>query len=137
MLDVLFVDPATLENQYFTNLILNNIFEFEKIYIQSPRLHRDLYHKLNNCSINYIPNHIIPNILNEDEIELVIEQMVTDKDFEKSGCEIDTYDGIDELKYTQEYNSDSRVVIILDAVNEKRERNKRSSSASYVQTIYT
>ena len=88
MLDVLFVNPATLENQYFTNLILDNIFEFEKIYIYSPSLHRDLYHKLNICSINYIPNHIIPNNLNEDEMEVVMEQMVTDNDFEKNIIQI-------------------------------------------------
>ena len=37
-----------------TNLILNIINEFEKIYIFSPSIHQDLYYKVIKCFNNYI-----------------------------------------------------------------------------------
>ena len=49
---------------FLTNLILNIINEFDKIYIYSPSLRQDLYQKLKKCFSNYIPINIIPNILN-------------------------------------------------------------------------
>ena len=48
---------------FLTNLFLNMINEYDKIYIYSPSLHQDLYQKLNKCFSNIIPIHIIPNIL--------------------------------------------------------------------------
>ena len=48
-----------------TNLVLNIINEYDKIYIYSPSLHQDLYQKLIKYFSNYIPINIIPNILNE------------------------------------------------------------------------
>ena len=54
---------------FLTNLILNVINEFDKIYIYLPSLHQDLYQNLIKCFSNYIPIHIIPNILNEEDIE--------------------------------------------------------------------
>ena len=59
-----------------TNLTLNIINEYNKIYIYSPSLHQDLYQKLNKCFSIYIPIHIIPNILNEEVIDIVIEEIV-------------------------------------------------------------
>ena len=50
---------------FLTNLILNIINEYDKIYIYSPSLHQYLYQKLIKCFSNYIPIHIIPNSLNE------------------------------------------------------------------------
>ena len=38
-----------------TNLILNIINDYEEVYIYSPSLHQDLYHKLIKCFSNYIP----------------------------------------------------------------------------------
>ena len=64
---------------YLTNLILNIIKEYDKIYIYSPSLHQDLYQKLIKCFSNYIPIHIIPNILNEEDIDIVIEEIVKKK----------------------------------------------------------
>ena len=58
---------------FLTNLILNIINEYDKIYIYSPSLHQDLYQKLIKCFSNYIQIHIIPNILNEVDIDIVIE----------------------------------------------------------------
>ena len=77
---------------FLTNLISNIINEYDKIYIYSPSLHQDLYQKLIKCFSNYIPTHIIPNILNEADIDIIIEEIVNNKDFEKSNTEIETYE---------------------------------------------
>ena len=53
---------------FLTNLILNIINEYDNIYIYSPSLHQDLNQKLIKCFTNYIPIHIIPNNLNEEDI---------------------------------------------------------------------
>ena len=45
---------------FLTNLILNIINEYDKIYIYSPSLHQDLYQKLIKCFSNYIPIKITP-----------------------------------------------------------------------------
>ena len=102
---------------FLTNLILNIINEYDKIYIYSPSLHQDLYQKLNKCFTNYIPIHIIPNILNEPDIDIVIEEIVNNKDFEKSDTEIETYESIEELKFPQDYENNSN--LILDDLNQK------------------
>ena len=102
---------------FLTNLILNFIEENDKIYIYSPSLHQDLHQKLIKCFSNYIPIHIIPNILNEEDSDIVIEKTVNKKDFEKSDTEIETYESIEELKFFQEY--DDGGIFILDDLNEK------------------
>ena len=91
--------PSDCGNSVFlTNLILNIINEYNKIYIHSPSLHQDFYQKLNKYFSNYIPIHIIPNILSEEDIDVVFEEIVNIKDFEKSDTEIETYESV-ELKY--------------------------------------
>ena len=72
---------------FLTNLILNIIHECEKISIYSPSLHQGIYQKLIDCFNNYTPIHIIPNILNEEHIDLVFDEMLS-KDFEKSETEL-------------------------------------------------
>ena len=101
---------------FLTILILNIINEYNKIYIYSPSLHQELYQKLIKCFSNHIPIHIISNILNED-IDTIIEKIINKKDFQKSDIEIETFDNIEELKYPQEYENNS--IIILDDLNEK------------------
>ena len=116
--------PSNVGKTYFsTNIILNIINEYDKIYIYSPSLHQDLYQKLIKCFSNYIPIHIIPNVLNEEDIDIVIEEIVNNKDFHKSDTEIETYDNIEELKYPQEYENNS--LIILDDLNEKEINNDK------------
>ena len=105
------------ESVVLTNLVLNIINEYDKIYIYSPSLHQDLHQKLIKCFTNYIPTNIIPNILNENDIDIVIDELVNNKDVEKSDTEIQTYDNIDELKFPQEYENNS--IIILDDLNRK------------------
>ena len=102
---------------FLTNLILNIINEYDKIYIYSPSLHQELYQKLIKCFSNYIPIPIIPNVLNEEDIDVVIEEIINNKDFKKSYTEIETFDNIEDLKYPQEYENNS--IIILDDLNEK------------------
>ena len=108
---------------FLTNSILNIINEYEKIYIYSPSLHQDLYQKLIKCFSNYIPINIIPNILNEVDIDIVIGEIVNNKDFEKSDTEIETFDNIEDLKFPQEHENNS--IIILDDLNEKEINNEK------------
>ena len=103
---------------FLTNLYLNIINEYDKIYIFSPSLHQDLYQKLIKCYSNYIPIHTILNILNEPDTDIVIEELVNNKDFEKSDTEIETYESLEELKFPQEYENNS--IIILDDLNQKQ-----------------
>ena len=59
-----------------TNLVLNNINEYDKKYIYSPSLHQDLYQKIFKYFSKYIHISKIPKILNEEDIDLVIEKIV-------------------------------------------------------------
>ena len=106
-----------------TNLRLNIIDEYDETYIFSPSLHQDLYQKLIKCFSNYIPIHIIPIILNEKDIDRVIDEVVDNKDFEKSDTEEETYESIEELKLPQEY--DDGGIIILDDLIEKQMNDPR------------
>ena len=108
---------------FLTNLILNIINEYDKIYIYSPSLHQALYQKLIKCFSNCIPIHIIPNILKENDIDIVIEEIVNNKDFIKSDTEIETFNNIEELKFPQEYENNS--IIILDDLNQKEINNDK------------
>ena len=87
---------------FLTSLVLNILNEYDKIYIYSLSLHQDLNQKLFESFTSYIPIHIIPNFLKEEYINLVIEEIVNNKDFEKSHTEIETYESVEELKYPQD-----------------------------------
>ena len=67
-----------------TILILYIINEYDKIYNYSPSLHQYLYQKLIKCFKKYIPIHILPNILNEEDVDIVIDEIDHNEDFEKS-----------------------------------------------------
>ena len=107
---------------FLMKILLININECDKIYIYSPSLHQDLYQKLIKNFTNCIPIIIIANVLNEEHIDLVIEEISNNKDFEKSDIEIETYGCIEELKYPQEYDGG---IIILDDLNEKGKNDPR------------
>ena len=53
-----------------------------------------------------------------EDIDVVIEEIVNNKDFEKSNTEIETYESIEDLKFPQEHESNS--IIILDDINQKK-----------------
>ena len=121
---VIITGPSNVGKTYFlTNTITNIINEYDKIYIYSPSIYQDLYQRLFKCFTNYIPINIIPNILNEADIDIVIEEIINNKDFGKSNIEIETFDNIEELKYPQYYENNS--IIILDDLNEKEINNDK------------
>ena len=107
----------------FKSLILNIIFEYYKIYIYSPSFHQDIYQKLNEYFSNFIPIHIIPNILSDEDIDVVIDEKINNKDFQNYDIEIETIDSIKEIKFPQEYENIS--IIILDNLNEKQINNDK------------
>ena len=115
---------------FLRNLILNIYNDYDKIYIYSPSLHQDLYQKLIKCLTNFIPFNIIPKILNKEDINIVIDEIVNNKDFQKSETEIETYESIEDLKIPPEHDKNS--IIILDDLNKK---NGRSESSRNAQTI--
>ena len=133
---MLFTGPSCSGKSVFlTNLIFTNIInEYDKIYIYSPSLHQGLYQKIIKCFSNYIPTHILPNILNEEDIDIVIEEIVNNKGFEKSDTEKETYESIEELKYPQEY--DDGGIFILDDLNEK-EMNEHRVQAMFKRSRHT
>ena len=108
---------------FLTNLILNLINEYDKIYIYSPSLHQDSYQKLIKCFSSFILIIIIPNILNEADIDIVIDEIVNNKDFEKSDSEIETFESIEQLKYPQEFEDGGN--LILGGLNEREMNNPR------------
>ena len=108
---------------FLTILILNVINEYDKMYIYSPSPHQDLYQKLFKCFSKNIPIHIIPDILNEEDKDLVIEEIVNNKVFEKSDTEIETYESIEDLKFPQKYENNS--IIVLDDLKEKEINNEK------------
>ena len=76
------VGPSNVGKSVFlSNLILNIINEYEKIFIYSPSLLQDLHQRLIKCFSNYIPINISPNILNEEDIDIVIDELVNNKNF--------------------------------------------------------
>ena len=66
---------------FLTILVVNIFNERDKIYIYPPYLHQDQNQKLNKCFSNYLPLHIIPNILSEEDIDLVFEEVNSNEDF--------------------------------------------------------
>ena len=87
---------------FLTKLISNNINEYNKIYIYSPGLHQGLYQKLIKCYCNQIAVHIIPNRINEEDIDVVIDGIVNKGDFQKSDFEIETYKSKEQVKFPQD-----------------------------------
>ena len=119
--------PNVGKSVFLTNLILSIFNDYIKIYFYSTSLHQDSYQKTIKCFSKYIPIHKIPNILNEEDIDAVIEEIPSYKEVEKSDNGIMIYESVEELKFTQEYDDGSFVT--LDGLNEK---NEWSSGTSYV-----
>ena len=112
---------------FLSNLILNIIDDFSKIYIYSPSLHQELYQKLIKCFTAFLPLNVIKNVLDQplEELDSLIVEIVNDEDFESSEKEIETYESIEELKYPQDYDSNTPTVIILDDLNQSEMNDPR------------
>ena len=99
---------------FVTNLIIDNIKEFEKISIYSPSVHQELSQKSIKCFQKHtIPIDIKPNKIIIKDIDLVTDETIKDEDFEQSGTEMETFDSIEELKHPQK-NEDGSVNILYD-----------------------
>ena len=72
-----------------------------------------------NCFSKYIPTNITPKNLNDETLDPIIDEKFENKDFEKSHTEIETFESIEQLRYSQDVVSDQPIVIILDDSNEK------------------
>ena len=72
---------------FLLNLTLNIINDYDRIYFYSPSLHQKIYQKLSKYFINYISINIKPNVLNEEDFDIVFDGIVNNKDFEKSNTE--------------------------------------------------
>ena len=68
---------------FLTNLILNISKEYDKKYIYSPSLLQELYQKLFKCFNIFKPIHMVPNILNEENVRKAIEEIVNIKKLKK------------------------------------------------------
>ena len=64
-----------------------------------------------------------PKQLNEYDMNVVIEEIVNNKDFEKSDTEIETFESIEDFKFPQEY--DDVGLFSLDDLNEKEMNDPR------------
>ena len=106
-----------------TNSLLNIINEYDEIYIYSPSLHQYLDQKLIKRFNKFIPIHIIPNILNEKDIDLVIDEIVTNTEFEESDTEKETYESIEASKTPEKYDDGGN--ILTDDLNEKEMNDPR------------
>ena len=84
---------------FLTTLVLNIFNENSKMYIYSPSVHQDSYQKLIERFSNYILIYIIPNILNDEDIDKKINEICTAEDFEKSDTEIQAWKATEEWKF--------------------------------------
>ena len=107
---------------FLANLILNVFSKNDKIYIYSPSLHQDINQKSIKCFGNYIPIHIVPNILREEDMDLVSDEVCNDEKFEKFDTVFKTYESMEELKNPHEYDGGT---IILDDLFEKEMNDPR------------
>ena len=112
-----------VKSVFLTNLILYFINDIDKIYIYSPSLHQVLHQKIIKCFSDYIPIDILPNSLNEEAYDRVIDEVVNNKSFRKSDIEIETFGKPENLIIPQEYNDGG--FIILDDLNEKQMNDPR------------
>ena len=112
-------------------MIIEIINEFSEIYIYSPSIHQDTYQTLIECFQQKIPRKSISKVLKNKK---TVEGCLTDENFEPSDVEISVHENINELKYPQEYEGES-TVIILDDLNE-REMNDDRVQALFKRSLH-
>ena len=72
---------------------------------------------------NFRLDHILPSVINEEDIVLVIDEIVIKRGYEKTDTERETYESIKELKFPQDY--DDGKLVIWEYLNEKEMNNLR------------
>ena len=90
------------------------------MYIFTPSIQQGLYQKI-ICFSNYTPIHITPNILSEEDIDIVIGEVINNKDFEKSNSEVETYENMEDLNFALVYEDGG--IIKIDDLNEEEMNN--------------
>ena len=66
---------------------------------------------------------INPNLLNDADIDIAIDEIANCEDFEKSDTEIETFHNVEELQKPQVYDDEG--IIILDNLKEKKMNDPR------------
>ena len=61
--------------------------------------------------------------MNVEDIDIVIDEIVNNKNFEKSVTDLETFDNIEELRFPQDYEDGG--IIILDDLNEREMNDPR------------
>ena len=50
------------------------------------------------------------SILNKEDVDIVIDEVISHKDFEKSDIEVETYESIEELQFPQQDEKNSIII---------------------------
>ena len=104
-----------------TKLITEIINDYNEIYIYSPSIYQETYQKLIECFEQKIAPESISKVLKNKKS---IDDILNDENFEPSDFEISVYENIDVLKFPQDYQGES-TVIILDDLNENEMKDER------------
>ena len=70
-----------------------------KKYTSSHPVYIKIFIKIIKCFSNFIPINIDQNNLNEDDINVVIDDICSDKNFQRSDFEKETFDNKEDLNY--------------------------------------
>ena len=62
--------------------------------------------------------------MNEEDLDLVIQEIVNNEDFEKSDTEIETFDNIEEVRFPQEYE-DNSIIMLHDLIEREINNDKK------------
>ena len=81
-----------------------------------------------NVFSNYIPINIVLNNLNDEDLDLVNEEVVNDRDSAKSKTGIGTFESIEELKYPEIYDPIFPIAFTSDELNEKEKKDPRAQA---------
>ena len=95
----IFIGPSEWSKSVFlADLILKIIIEYNKKDIHSRIFHQNFYQNLFKCFSIYIPSHIIPSFLHEEDIDIINDGTNNDKGFQKSDTEKETYESKEQGK---------------------------------------
>ena len=109
--------PACGKSCFLTNIILNFVKGYRKVYIYSPSLYRDLYQRILKRFSNFKQISMIQKNPEDGRLDFLIVETINDKNFEYSETEKGTNESIEELKFPQDFDLDFPIVKISDDLN--------------------
>ena len=77
---------------------------------------------------SFIPRNTIQKTLDEEDLDLMIDEIVNGRYFEKSRTEIETYESKEEKIYPKEFDSEFPFAIIPDDLNENQMNDPRTEA---------